>query len=120
MAMGGTSNGSRELGEKRLDAANAVGRVRDAAAASLRQHQDGGENQMQPAAFPGNELLTPREREVLRLISRGMLNKQIAHELGSAVKTIKIHRGRIMDKMRVRSATVHVGLLSRMDFSHGH
>jgi DNA-binding NarL/FixJ family response regulator len=42
-----------------------------------------------------------------------MLNKQIAAELGAAEKTIKVHRGRIMGKMQVRTATALVGLLSR-------
>ena len=57
--------------------------------------------------------LTPRERQVLDLVATGMLNKQIAAELGAAEKTIKVHRGRIMEKMRVRTATALVGLLSR-------
>src|SRR6516225_3828634 len=49
--------------------------------------------------------LTPRERQVLELVATGMLNKQIAAELGAAEKTIKVHRGRIMEKMQVRTAT---------------
>ena len=47
--------------------------------------------------------LTPREREVLGLVVKGLLNKQIAFELGAAEKTIKIHRGRVMRKMRADS-----------------
>jgi FixJ family two-component response regulator len=47
--------------------------------------------------------LTPREREVLELVVRGMLNKQIAAALGASEKTIKIHRGRVMEKMKVPS-----------------
>jgi FixJ family two-component response regulator len=47
--------------------------------------------------------LTPREREVLEWVVRSMLNKQIAAELGASEKTIKIHRGRVMEKMKVRS-----------------
>ncbi|RPJ75041.1 MAG: DNA-binding response regulator [Desulfobacteraceae bacterium] len=47
--------------------------------------------------------LTPREREVLALVVRGMLNKQIASALGASEKTIKIHRGRVMEKMKVNS-----------------
>ena len=47
--------------------------------------------------------LTPREREVLELVVRGMLNKQIAAALGASEKTIKIHRGRVMEKMKVQS-----------------
>ena len=56
--------------------------------------------------------LTPRERQVLDLVASGMLNKQIAAELGAAEKTIKVHRGRIMEKMQVRTAVALVGLLS--------
>jgi FixJ family two-component response regulator len=47
--------------------------------------------------------LTPREREVLQLVVTGMLNKQIAAELGAAEKTVKVHRGRVMHKMRAGS-----------------
>ncbi|HZC86164.1 MAG TPA: LuxR C-terminal-related transcriptional regulator, partial [Steroidobacteraceae bacterium] len=54
-------------------------------------------------------------RQVLELVATGMLNKQIAAELGAAEKTIKVHRGRIMEKMQVRTATALVGLLSRAE-----
>jgi FixJ family two-component response regulator len=49
------------------------------------------------------ETLTPREREVLALVSSGLLNKQIAAELGLAEITVKIHRGHIMKKMAAKS-----------------
>jgi FixJ family two-component response regulator len=57
------------------------------------------------------ETLTPREREVFDGVVRGLLNKQIAAELGSAEKTVKIHRGRVMQKMDAGS----VADLVRMD-----
>jgi FixJ family two-component response regulator len=47
--------------------------------------------------------LTPREREVLALVSSGLLNKQVAAELGLAVITVKLHRGHIMGKMDAKS-----------------
>ena len=47
--------------------------------------------------------LTPREREVLCHVVAGKMNKQIAADLGAAEKTIKVHRGRVMQKMQVRS-----------------
>ena len=47
--------------------------------------------------------LTPREREVLSLVAAGLLNKQIAAEIGVAEITVKIHRGHIMKKMGTRS-----------------
>lgn len=56
--------------------------------------------------------LTPREHEILDLVSQGILNKLIAAELGIAEKTVKVHRGRIMQKMRVKSAAALARLLS--------
>jgi FixJ family two-component response regulator len=47
--------------------------------------------------------LTPREREVLTHVVAGRLNKQIAGDLGTAEKTIKVHRGRVMEKLGVRT-----------------
>ena len=49
------------------------------------------------------ETLTSREREVLTLVASGLMNKQIAAELGLAEITVKIHRGHIMKKMGARS-----------------
>jgi FixJ family two-component response regulator len=49
------------------------------------------------------ETLTPREREVLALVSSGLMNKQVAAEIGIAEITVKIHRGHIMKKMAARS-----------------
>ena len=57
------------------------------------------------------DLLTPREFEVLQLVVRGMLNKQIAGELGMAEQTVKIHRGRVMRKLRVTSVAELVRLV---------
>jgi FixJ family two-component response regulator len=59
--------------------------------------------------------LTPREHEVLQEIVSGRLNKQIAHRLGAAEKTIKVHRGRVMHKMGVRSVAELVTLMSRLN-----
>lgn len=47
--------------------------------------------------------LTPREREVFGCVVAGRLNKQIAADLGTVEKTIKVHRGRMMEKMKVRT-----------------
>jgi FixJ family two-component response regulator len=49
------------------------------------------------------DMLTPREHEIFRHVITGMLNKQIALKLGIAEKTVKVHRGRIMVKLRVDS-----------------
>jgi len=55
--------------------------------------------------------LTPREFEVMQLVITGMLNKQIAGELGTAEKTVKVHRGRMMQKLRVTSVAELVRLV---------
>jgi FixJ family two-component response regulator len=49
------------------------------------------------------ESLTKREREVMRLVVSGLLNKQIAGELGSSEVTVKMHRGQVMRKMKAQS-----------------
>jgi FixJ family two-component response regulator len=59
------------------------------------------------------DLLTPREFEVMQLVIRGMLNKQIGGELGTAEKTVKVHRGRVMQKLGVTSVAELVGLAQR-------
>ena len=58
-------------------------------------------------------LLTPREFEVMQLVITGMLNKQIAGELGTAEKTVKVHRGRMMQKLRVSSVAELVRLVEK-------
>ena len=49
--------------------------------------------------------LSPRELEVFRLVAKGMLSKQIAFKRGTALQTIKVHRGRVMQKMQARTVT---------------
>ena len=57
--------------------------------------------------------LTPREREVLEHVMNGRLNKQIASDLGTAEKTVKVHRARAMEKMHVRSVAELVRMVER-------
>ena len=60
------------------------------------------------------DTLTPRERDVMALVVTGMLNKQIAHELGTVEKTIKVHRSRVMEKMAVGSVAELVRLTEKV------
>jgi FixJ family two-component response regulator len=60
------------------------------------------------------EALSAREREVLELVVRGRLNKQIAGDLGIAEKTVKVHRGRVMAKFGVRSLAELVHLCEEL------
>jgi FixJ family two-component response regulator len=57
--------------------------------------------------------LTPRERQVFALVVRGLLNKQIAHELGTSERTVKAHRHMVMQKCGVRSVAELVMIAGR-------
>jgi RNA polymerase sigma factor (sigma-70 family) len=59
-------------------------------------------------------LLTPREREVFELVVRGKINKQIANQLGTTERTIKAHRQRVMEKMKVQSLAELVSIAERL------
>jgi len=61
--------------------------------------------------------LTPREREVLEHVVTGKLNKQIAGDLGTVEQTVKVHRARVMQKMRVQSVAELVRLTERCGIS---
>jgi FixJ family two-component response regulator len=63
--------------------------------------------------------LTPRERQVMALVVHGLLNKQIASELGAAEKTVKVHRGRVMQKMQASSVADLVHMAERIGLSTG-
>jgi len=59
------------------------------------------------------DLLTPREFEVMQLVATGLLNKQVGAELGMAEKTVKVHRGRVMQKLGITSVAELVRLVEK-------
>src|SRR5215471_17123404 len=63
----------------------------------------------------GYALLTPRERQVMELVVSGLLNKQVAWELGIGETTVKAHRGQVMQKMKATSLPDLVKMASTLD-----
>ena len=60
------------------------------------------------------ESLSPREREVVAMVVSGMLNKQIAAEIGTTENTVKVHRSRAMEKMQAQSLADLVKMIERL------
>jgi DNA-binding CsgD family transcriptional regulator len=78
--------------------------VREAIEAWRRRAGAVIEAKVVPDRFPGHELLTPRERDVLEQIAAGASNKQAGRQLGISPRTIEVHRARLMEKLGARNA----------------
>ena len=63
--------------------------------------------------------LTPREQEVMTLVVSGMLNKQIASDIGASEATVKIHRGNVMHKMQAASVVDLVRMADKLKRTPG-
>ncbi len=96
-------NGAFDFIEKRLDATTLVARVDDAVKARS-QLRAGNGSDGPAAAFPGSELLTRREHEVLALITASATNKEAAQTLGISQRTVEIHRAHIMHKLGAKNS----------------
>lgn len=96
---------SKPVDEAELARAVARALACDARRRQARSHQARTEGRLAS--------LTPREREVLDHVMNGRLNKQIASDLGTAEKTVKVHRARAMEKMAVRSVAELVRMVER-------
>jgi two-component system response regulator FixJ len=102
MAVEAIKSGALDFIEKPFDAATVVTRVREAVEAWARRAERGAE--VLSKTFPGLELLTARERDVLNQIAAGSSNKQAGRELGISPRTIEVHRARIMEKLGAKNA----------------
>jgi len=91
--------------------------LRAIAQALARAHHDRVERRELEQIQQRVKKLTPREREVMSLVVRGLLNKQIAFDLGTVEKTIKVHRARVMEKMQVQSLADLVRLAEKLRLS---
>jgi FixJ family two-component response regulator len=103
MAVEAIKHGALDFIEKPFDADTVVARVREATEAWDRRARSGKPDVI-AANFPGSELLTPREREVLSQIAAGASNKEAGRHLGISPRTIEVHRARIMEKLGARNA----------------
>jgi FixJ family two-component response regulator len=87
----------------------------DAVQEALERDRSRRERQAEIAILRGRlESLTPREREVLPLVVSGLLNKQMAAEIGTTEATIKVHRGQLMKKMGAKSLPELVRMADKM------
>ncbi|HZG18942.1 MAG TPA: response regulator [Herbaspirillum sp.] len=92
--------GAHEFLTKPIEDERLLNAVRDALTIAERQRHLRAEH---AASASRLETLTPREREVLELAIGGLLNKQIATELGISEITVKVHKRRVMDKMQTKT-----------------
>ncbi len=104
MAVTAIKYGAFDFIEKPFDAAQIVDRVREALAAQARREAGEAHGTGVAADFPGRDLLTPRELEVLGQITAGASNKEAGRHLGISPRTIEVHRARIMEKLGARNA----------------
>jgi FixJ family two-component response regulator len=87
---------------------------------ALRRDREARRDRAEVASIRARfDMLTPRERDVLRLVIQGRLNKQIAGDLGISEKTVKFHRGRVMDKTQAGSVAELVRQADRLGFRPG-
>jgi FixJ family two-component response regulator len=103
MAVEAIKNGALDFIEKPFDADTVVTRIREAVEAWRRRGSE-SRGAVQLLQFPGHDLLTPREREVLRHIAGGASNKEAGRSLGISPRTIEVHRARIMEKIGAKNA----------------
>jgi FixJ family two-component response regulator len=83
--------------------------------ALIRSREQRERAQRKNAARHLLDSLTPREFEVMQLLTTGMLNKQVGAELGIAEKTVKVHRGRVTQKLQVTSVAELVQLMHKAE-----
>lgn len=103
--------GAMDFLTKPVDAAELLAAVAGAIARDLAARGDQARRDVLRRRV---DSLTPREREVLEHVIAGRMNKQIAGDLGTAVKTVKVHRGRMMKKMEVATVADLIRIVSHL------
>ena len=110
-AVNAIRGGALDFIEKPFGVSDIVTRVSEAIQGWTARHAEGS-----PRLFPGCDLLTPREHEVLVQITGGASNKEAGRQLGISPRTVEVHRARIMDKLGAKNAAD----LVRTVFGAGH
>ncbi|MBB4001316.1 RNA polymerase sigma factor (sigma-70 family) [Aurantimonas endophytica] len=88
--------------------------ILDAVNAGLERSRERRDQEQASAAFRERlGTLSPREREVMELLATGLMNKQVAHQLGLSEVTVKVHRAQVMQKLQARSFADLVRLADR-------
>ena len=100
MSVQAMKQGAVDFLQKPFDGQTLIATIRKAIARSRQQAAEENECLDLEQRF---ESLSPRERDVFRLVVQGLLNKQIAYELGIVEQTVKVHRARVMEKMQANS-----------------
>ncbi|MGO1079197.1 response regulator transcription factor [Inquilinus sp. CA228] len=92
----------------------------DAVAAAVERDRERRAAEQRVAEVAGRyETLTPRERQIMALVTTGLMNKEIAGRLGLSEVTVKIHRGQVMRKMAARSVADLVRIADALDSRPG-
>ena len=112
MGVKAMKTGAVDFLTKPFDEKDLLGAVEEALRKDIKTREDNSERQ---SILQKIESLTPREYEILTYVITGMLNKQIAYDLKISEKTVKVHRGRVMDKMGVDSVAQLVRLADKAD-----
>jgi two-component system, LuxR family, response regulator FixJ len=114
MAVEAIKLGAYDFVEKPFSMDTLLDQLKGAMNAQAQKEQGGGNSDLDLSNVGGN-VLTPREREVLREIATGASSKEAGRILGISPRTVEVHRARIMDKLGARNAAD----LMRIIFSHG-
>jgi len=111
VAVQSLKKGAIDFVEKPFEAEDLVEKVAAALALETRRHETASLTRTLERQLA---TLSPREREVMELMLRGLLNKQIADDLSIAMRTVEVHRARILEKFAVRSAIELAGRLAAL------
>jgi two-component system, LuxR family, response regulator FixJ len=114
MAVDAIKNGALDFIEKPFHAETLISRIREAIAVARRKAFAYAGSPPLPH-FPGRDLLTPRECQVLALIANGASSKEAGRRLGISPRTIEVHRARVMEKLGAKNTIdlVHIVLSER-------